>query len=239
MKLEFDSNLQYQVDAIKSVTDLFEGQPMEDSIIEYEFKTKKGQGSLILGESNNLIITEDQVLKNLQSIQKRNEIKPISKKLDGMNFLIEMETGTGKTYVYLRTIYELNKQYGFKKFVIVVPSVAIREGTIHSLKTTHEHLQNKYENAPIHFDVYNSSKVSNLRGFATSNSIEILVLNIDSFAKDENIINKPNDKLNGQKPIAFIQTTNPIVIIDEPQNMETDKRKEAIDKLNSLCTLRY
>ena len=239
MKLEFDSNLQYQVDAIKSVTDLFEGQPMEDSIIEYEFETKKGQGSLILGESNNLVITEDQVLKNLQTIQKRNGIKPISKKLDGMNFSIEMETGTGKTYVYLRTIYELNKQYGFKKFVIVVPSVAIREGTIHSLKTTHEHLQNKYENAPIHFDVYNSSKVSNLRGFATSNSIEILVLNIDSFAKDENIINKPNDKLNGQKPIAFIQTTNPIVLIDEPQNMETDKRKEAINKLNSLCTLRY
>jgi len=156
-----------------------------------------------------------------------------------MHFSVEMETGTGKTYVYLRTIYELNKQYNFKKFVIVVPSVAIREGVLKNLEITHEHFQTLYDNVPINFGVYDSGKVSSLRGFATANNIEVLVINIDSFAKDENIINKPNDRLNGQKPVEFIQTTKPIVIVDEPQNMETEKRISAIENLKPLCTLRY
>ncbi len=150
-----------------------------------------------------------------------------------------METGTGKTYVYLRSIYELNKLYGFRKFVVVVPSVAIREGVLKNLEITHAHFQNLYGNVPLNFQVYNSTKVSSLRGFATGNNIEILVLNIDSFAKDENIINKPNDKLNGQKPLEFIQCTRPIVMVDEPQNMETEKRKASIANLNALCTLRF
>jgi len=150
-----------------------------------------------------------------------------------------METGTGKTYVYLRTIYELNKTYGFKKFVIVVPSVAIREGVLKNLEITSDHFRTLYDNIPVHFSVYDSGKVSLLRGFATGNNIEILVINIDAFAKDENIINRTNDRLTGQRPIEFIQATNPIVIVDEPQNMETDKRKAAIQSLNPLCTLRY
>ncbi|MEA3452441.1 MAG: DEAD/DEAH box helicase family protein, partial [Bacteroidota bacterium] len=236
MKLTFESNLQFQQDAIKSITDLFEGQPMEDSIMEYDLKEK--QTSYINGVGNNLILSEEQILDNLQSIQKTNEVEK-STELDGMHFSIEMETGTGKTYVYLRTIYELNELYGFKKFVIVVPSVAIREGVLKNLEITHEHFQNLYDNTPINFQVYDSSKVSTLRGFATTNTIEVLVINIDSFAKDENIINKPNDKLNGQKPIEFIQATNPFVIVDEPQNMETEKRIEAINNLKGLCTLRY
>lgn len=124
MKLTFESNLQFQQDAIKSITGLFEGQPMEDSIIEYDLKEKRTL-SLINGVGNNLVLSEEQILKNLQKIQKQNDV-PASDKLDGMHFSIEMETETGKTYVYLRTIYELNKLYGFKKFVIVVPSVAIR-----------------------------------------------------------------------------------------------------------------
>ena len=177
-------------------------------------------------------------MANLQSVQIANDIVPTDA-LQGMNFSVEMETGTGKTYVYLRTIYELNKLYGFKKFVIVVPSVAIREGVLKNLEITHEHFQTLYDNIPLNFQVYDSSKVSTLRGFATTNNIEVMVINIDSFAKDENIINKPNDKLNGQRPVAFIQTTNPIVIVDEPQNMETKKRIAAIDNLNALCTLRY
>lgn len=171
-------------------------------------------------------------------MQEENEIS-ISSNLNGMNFSIEMETGTGKTYVYLRTIYELNKQYSFKKFVIVVPSVAIREGVLKNLEITHKHFQNLYDHIPVHYQVYDSGKISALRGFATGNNIEILVINIDAFAKDENIINKPNDKLNGKLPIEFIRSANPIVIVDEPQNMETDKRKTAIDNLNPLCTLRY
>ncbi len=236
MKLTFESNLQFQQEAIKSITDLFTNNG-ENSNIEFDLK-EKGQQSLINAIGNKLVLSEEQILSNLQTIQKQNEIT-LSEKLDGMNFSVEMETGTGKTYVYLRTIYELNKLYDFKKFVIVVPSVAIREGVLKNLEITHEHFQNLYDNTSITFQVYDSRKVSNLRGFATSNNIEVLVINIDSFAKDENVINKDNDKLNGRKPVEFIQTTNPIVIIDEPQNMETEKRIKAIGNLNSLCTLRY
>ncbi|HEY5535052.1 MAG TPA: DEAD/DEAH box helicase, partial [Ignavibacteria bacterium] len=132
-----------------------------------------------------------------------------------------------------------NKLYGFKKFVIVVPSIAIREGVLKNLQITEEHFQNLYDKVQVTSDVYDSKKVSNLRGFASANTIQILVLNIDSFAKDLNIINKPNDRLTGKKPIEFIQSTNPIVIVDEPQNMETEIRKKAISNLNPLCTLRY
>ena len=238
MKLTFESNLQFQQDAIKSITDLFEGQPMEDSIIDSIIKFDNNILNNINAVGNNLVLSEEQILENLKKVQERNEV-PISDKLDGMHFSVEMETGTGKTYVYLRTIYELNKLYDFKKFLIVVPSVAIREGVLKNLEITHEHFQNLYDNTPINFHVYDSSKVSTLRGFATTNTIEVLVINIDSFAKDENIINKPNDKLNGQKPIEFIQATNPFVIVDEPQNMETEKRIKAISNLNPLCTLRY
>jgi len=237
MKLQFDANQKFQTDAVKSVTDIFEGQPLEDSIMGFNLK-EEGSLNLINGAGNNLVLSEDQILNNLQVIQANNDI-PVSEKLDGMNFTVEMETGTGKTYVYLRTIYELHKAYMFRKFVIVVPSVAIREGVLKNLNITHEHFQNLYDNIPVNFQLYDSSKVSTLRGFATGNNIEILVINIDSFAKDENIINRNNDKLTGQKPIDFIRATNPVVIVDEPQNMETDKRKKAIENLNPLCTIRY
>ncbi|MFC1771514.1 DEAD/DEAH box helicase family protein, partial [Candidatus Margulisiibacteriota bacterium] len=162
-----------------------------------------------------------------------------SNSLDGYNFSIEMETGTGKTYVYLRSIYELNKTYGFKKFVIVVPSIAIKEGVLKNLEITHSHLQELYNKPPVTFKVYDTKNISYLRTFASSNDIQVLVINIDSFAKDENIINNPNDKLSGMKPIEFIKAVKPIAIIDEPQNMETEKRKKAITNLNPLCTLRY
>jgi len=238
MKLHFDSNQEYQWDAIKSITDIFEGQPLSSG--DFEF-TKMNVGALLSenGFGNNLTLSAEQILENVKAIQQRNEIKNTVEELDGMNFSIEMETGTGKTYVYLRTVYELNKLYGFKKFVIVVPSVAIREGVLKNLQITHEHFQNLYDKTAITFDVYDSKKVSNLRGFSSGNAIQVLVINIDSFAKDENIINKPNDKLTGKKPIEFIQSTKPIVIVDEPQNMETEIRKKAIQNLEPLCTLRY
>lgn len=237
MKLTFESDLQFQQDAIKSITDVFEGQPLEDAVQEFDL-AEKGVLSLINGVGNNLILSNEQILENLQSIQRHNDIKQ-SSKLDGMNFSVEMETGTGKTYVYLRTIYELNTLYNFKKFVIVVPSVAIREGVLKNLEITNEHFQNLYDNVPVNFQVYDSGKVSALRSFATNNNIEILVINIDSFAKDQNIINQQHYKANGRKPIEFIQSTNPFVIIDEPQNMETEKRIAAIKNLNAVCTLRY
>jgi type III restriction enzyme len=238
MKLHFDSNQEYQWDAVKSITDIFEGQPLSSGDFEFSIIST---GALLSenGFGNKLTLNEDQVWENIQTIQQRNEIKTANAEFQGMNFSIEMETGTGKTYVYLRTIYELQKLYGFKKFVIVVPSVAIREGVLKNLQITHEHFQSLYDKAAINFDIYDSRKVSNLRGFASNNTIQILVINIDSFAKDENIINKPNDKLTGKKPVEFIQSCNPIVIVDEPQNMETQIRKRAIENLNPLCTLRY
>ena len=219
------------------VVGIFEGQPLNHgdfdfSITHASYLFQEG------GIGNRLTLGEEQILENVKAIQKKNELA-VSDKLDGMNFSVEMETGTGKTYVYLRTIYELNKKYGFKKFVIVVPSIAIREGVLKNLEITFEHFQNLYDKTPVNFEVYDSKRVSNLRNFAINNNIQILVINIDSFAKDENIINKPNDKLTGKRPIEFIQATCPIVIVDEPQNMETEIRKNAIANLNPLCTLRY
>lgn len=210
---------------------------LEDSDYRYGMQ-EDGQFDFIDGVGNHLALTDEQILANLQKVQEQNEV-PVSESLDGMHFSVEMETGTGKTYVYLRTIYELNSRYGFKKFVIVVPSVPIREGVLKNLQITHEHFQTLYDNIPVNYKVYDRNRISQLRGFATSDNIEILVINIDAFAKDENVINKPNDKLNGQEPIKFIQSTCPIVIVDEPQNMESEKRSAAIANLNPLCTLRY
>lgn len=237
MKLHFDPNQQFQIDAIQSIVNIFEGQPLNRGDFDFSFNSENylfQEG----GIGNRLFITEEQVFKNVREIQKKNELS-VSDSLDGMHFSVEMETGTGKTYVYLRTIYELNKKYGFKKFVVVVPSIAIREGVLKNLEITFEHFQNLYDKIPVNFDVYDSRRLSGLRGFAINNNIQILLINIDSFAKDENIINKFNDKLTGNKPIEFIQATRPIVIVDEPQNMETEIRKKAIENLNPLCTLRY
>ncbi len=237
MKFHFDPNQQYQLEAVNSIIRVFEGQPMEHGDFSFTIDEK----DLLLqadGVGNCLKLSEEQILENVKSVQAMNEL-PVTTSLDEMNFSVEMETGTGKTYVYLRTIYELNKNYGFKKFVIVVPSIAIREGVLKNLEITFEHFQNLYDKTPSNYEVYDSKRVSNLRNFCISNAIQILVINIDSFAKDENVINNPNDKLTGKKPIEFIQTTSPVVIVDEPQNMETEIRKRAIGNLNPLCTLRY
>ncbi|MDP2884301.1 MAG: DEAD/DEAH box helicase family protein [Ignavibacteria bacterium] len=239
MKLHFESNQEYQLEAIQSVVDVFEGQPLNTG--DYEFALRQWNSSLQFSEygvGNAIRLTEQEILDNVRKVQQKNGIEQ-SEKLEGLNFSIEMETGTGKTYVYIRTIYELNKMYGFKKFIIVVPSIAIREGVLKNLQITHEHFQDLCTKVPLTYSVYDSKNVSLLRGFASSNAIQVLVINIDSFAKDENIINKLNDKLTGKKPIEFIQHTNPIVIVDEPQNMETDIRQQAIKNLNPACTLRY
>ena len=238
MKLLFDPNQPYQLDAVRAVTDIFEGQGLCGGEFEFSLHTA---GSMFSedGFGNRISISVEQIMENVKAIQLRNNMADATAHFHGMNFSVEMETGTGKTYVYLRTIYELNKLYGFRKFVIVVPSIAIREGVLKNLQITHEHFQSLYDKTSLNFEVYDSKKVSNLRNFALSNAVQVLVLNIDSFAKDENIINKPNDKLSGKSPIEFIKAVCPIVIVDEPQNMETDIRKKAVNNLNPLCTLRY
>jgi type III restriction enzyme len=251
MKLQFDGQQAYQLDAIQSIIDIFEGQPLAKGNFELSFAMEKSSIAYTeKGVGNQMVLSDEQILQNIQAIQSDNGITPSSKlepciyistddkkKEISLNFTVEMETGTGKTYTYLRTIYELNKVYGFKKFVIVVPSVAIREGVLKNLSITHEHFQIIYGNPPVSFKMYDSGKMTELRNFATSDAIQILVINIDSFTKDNNIINQKGEL--GIKPIEYIQSTNPIVIIDEPQNMETDVRKNGIANLNPICTLRY
>lgn len=253
MKIKFDSQQDFQLAAIRAVVDVFEGQPLRQGDFEISFGIEGASIALSeKGVGNRLALSEVQILKNIRTVQEGNGI-PLSEQLERcyylkdankgetdfipLNLTVEMETGTGKSYTYLRTIFELNRVYGFKKFVIVVPSVAIREGAVKNLEITKEHFQGLYENPPFNSMMYDSSKITALRNFATSNAIQVLVINIDSFTKDSNIINTVQEK--GVKPIEYIQATNPIVIVDEPQNMETDVRKAAIHNLNPLCTLRY
>ena len=238
MKIQFDSQQKYQIDAVNSVLDVFEGQPLAQG--QFEMGPTAGAGELLseLGFGNQLVLPDERILQNFREVQWRNGIDQ-STKLDGMNFTTEMETGTGKTYVYLRTVHELHARYGFNKFVIAVPSVAIREGVKTSIEITREHFRTLFDEQPFDYWVYDSKRVSSLRQFATSNQLQILIINIDAFNKDTTIIRRENDRLSGHKPIEFIQATNPIVIVDEPQNMETDKARDAIESLNPLCTLRY
>lgn len=237
MKLQFDSSQEYQLDAVRSVVDLFEGQPLNKGDFEVSFiQVGSSLAYTDRGVANQLVLSPEQILENLRKVQSRNGL-PESPELEGMNFTVEMETGTGKTYTYLRTIYELNKVYGFKKFVIVVPSIAIREGTYKNLQITEEHFQAIYNNRPCRYWMYDSKRLSDLRTFAAADSIQILVINIDSFTRDTTIINQVRES--GVMPIEYIQSANPIVIVDEPQNMESDIRRDAIARLNPLCTLRY
>lgn len=253
MKLKFIDQ-PYQTDAVNAICDIFEGCEIKDSLFTIEVNQKNeldldGEGvSYFVGHSNKLSIDDFTMLKNVQEIQSKNDIK-MSNDLQKKNFTIEMETGTGKTYVYTKTILELNKRYGFTKFIIVVPSIAIKEGVNSSLKATKEHFMEKYDNAVYNYFTYDSNHLERIRDFSTSTNIEIMIINIDAFRKsfnnpDEeskaNLIHRSNDKLNGNKPIDLIASTNPIVIIDEPQSVDgTKKSKQAIASLNPLCTLRY
>jgi len=251
MKLQFDKNLEYQQQAIASVVDLFNGQtPMQTNFTVAAYNGQIGLFDTGNGIGNRLELDEEEILKNLQEIQLRNGL-PQTKTLKAGNydFDVEMETGTGKTYVYLRTILELHKNYGFSKFIIVVPSIAIKEGVYKSLQITEEHLKGLYDNTIYNYFIYDSGNLEQVRSFAVSNNIEIMIINIDAFRRSfsdptkeskANIIHRTNDRLNGMKPIELIQETRPFVIIDEPQSVDTTpKSKEAIKSLNPLCILRY
>ena len=263
MKLKFDSTLEFQKDAIRSVTAIFEGLPDQDNNFQIDFGINEGSLYNELGIGNNLILSEEQILKNLHTVQSENNIpKSLNLSNSGSvynfpNFSVEMETGTGKTYVYLRSIFELNKLYGFKKFIIVVPSVAIREGVTNSIKIMSEHFKGLYENIPFDSFVYQSKDLSRVRQFAVNNQIQIMVINIQAFQKDAgenvdyasltdeqrkklNVIHQEQDKMSGRRPIEYVQATNPILIIDEPQSVDnTEKSQKAIRNLNPLFCLRY
>lgn len=255
MKLKFNSTLEYQREAISAVVNLFEGQPIVQSSFEISASASEAVKLSDRGVGNNIILDDQQLLSNVHKVQEANDIEKVSS-LQGREFSIEMETGTGKTYVYLRSIFELSEHYGLKKFIIVVPSIAIREGVLKSIDIMKEHFRTLYNNVPFKYFVYDSKKLDLVHRFATRNEIQIMVINIQSFQKDItgketnemaddelkklNIINRENDKMSGHKPIEFIQATNPIVIIDEPQSVDnTPKAKRAIANLNPAITLRY
>ena len=253
MKIQFDPNLDFQKQAIESVAGVFEGQEIcqtNFTVAPLQYTTQLTLPGMEnnLGIGNRLKLLDEDIHKNIRKIQLKNGLAP-SEKMDSMDFTVEMETGTGKTYVYLRSIFEMNRLYGFTKFIIVVPSIAIKEGVYKSLQITVDHFRELYENVSFDYFVYDSSKLSDVRNFATSPDIQVMVINIDAFRKSfsdpekenkANIIHRSHDRMTGAKPIEYIQETNPIVIVDEPQSVDTtSKSKEAIRSLNPLCTLRY
>ena len=242
LKLKFDSQLDFQIEAINSVVDLFKGQTKKPFVYTAQIIP------------NLLDLSKERILENLQEIQKKNGL-PVSNELEiprqtssdtplqkgnkePYNFTIEMETGTGKTYVYLRSILELNQKYGWTKFIIVVPSVAIKEGVLKSLDITKEHFKQLYENLPYTYFPYKSDNLVMVRMFGQATHLQIMVITRDAFNKDINIIHNVHDRM-GDKPIEIIKKTKPIVILDEPQKMGGEATQWGIEQLNPLFVLRY
>src|SRR5437899_1207208 len=203
---------------------------------------------------NRLDLDEKQLLENMQDVQKLNGLAPEQalQTIDDTiptgfgpleirfpNFSVEMETGTGKTYVYVRTGLELNRRYSLRKFIVVVPSVAVREGVIKSLKITYDHLHALYDNVPYRYTVYDSRSIAKVRQFAQSDCVELLVMTIDSFNKEDNVIRQSTDHLQGATPLFLVQSARPVLILDEPQNMESEARIRALASLDPLFALRY
>lgn len=247
MKLHFEPNLDYQLQAIEAVADLFRGQEIcrTEFTVTRDALNPQGQLGLTddeLGIGNRLTLLDDEIIANLRSIQLRNGLKP-TESLQSGDFTVEMETGTGKTYVYLRTIFELNREYGFTKFVIVVPSVAIKEGVYKTLQITEDHFRSLYANTPFEYFLYDSAKLGQVRNFATSPNIQIMVVTVGAInKKDVNNLYKDSEKTGGEKPIDLIKATRPIVIVDEPQSVDgglEGRGKEALGAMNPMCALRY
>jgi type III restriction enzyme len=264
MKLHFEPNLDYQLQAIEAVCGLFHGQETCRTEFTVTRDAASGQMALFendLGIGNRLTLLDDELLANLHIIQLRHGLAPSASLASG-DFTVEMETGTGKTYVYLRTIFELNKRFGFTKFVIVVPSVAIKEGVYHTIETAAEHLKGLYAGAPFDFFIYDSAKLGQVRNFATSPQIQIMVMTVGAVnkfgdeqqaqseeadeaarrGKSKNVMYRPSEKTGGEKPIDLIRATRPILIVDEPQSVEgglDGKGRKALTRMNPLCNLRY
>lgn len=229
MQLKYE-HLDYQKQAIDSIVDLFQGE-----ITHHQDDFSLSDKDNVRVIANELSLSKDDIFNNLKNIQTQNQLS-LSDKLDNLYFSVEMETGTGKTFVYLNTIFELYQRYGWRKFIIVVPSVAIREGVLQTLNSTKTYFKDEFDSPIYHYGEYSGQKTNALKHFATSTNIEILVMNIQSFEKESNIINQQRE--NGVL-MELIQATNPIIIIDEPQNISSDKRKNAIDNLNPLFTVGY
>lgn len=253
VKLQF-KHQKFQADAAKAVVDVFAGQPyltptyMMDSgsdLVHHKWSGFDGKFSAdFTGWSNHRIVPElndAMILEHLQKIQRTNGIKP-SEKLEGRyNLTIEMETGVGKTYTYIKTMYELNKHYGWSKFIVVVPSIAIREGVYKSFQVTQEHFAEEY-GKKIRFFIYNSKQLTEIDRFASDSSINVMIINSQAFnakGKDARRIYMKLDEFRSRRPIDIIAKTNPVVIIDEPQSVEGKQTKERLKEFNAILTLRY
>ncbi|MGYP001624084109 len=247
MKLQF-KHQKFQADAAKAVVDVFAGQPyltptyMMDRGVGYQQSITDEED--FTGWRNERIVPElsDKIiLEHLQKVQRANQIKP-SEKLEGRyNLTIEMETGVGKTYTYIKTMYELNKHYGWSKFIVVVPSIAIREGVYKSFQVTQEHFAEEY-GKKIRFFIYNSSQLTEIDRFASDSSINVMIINSQAFnakGKDARRIYMKLDEFRSRRPIDIIAKTNPILIIDEPQSVEGAQTKERLKEFHPLLTLRY
>ena len=249
MRIQY-KHQKFQADAAKAVVDVFAGQPY----LTPSYMMDRGTGTFQIGlteeedyTGNHRIIPElnDQlILEHLQKIQRANQIAPSSKlegRADGYNLTVEMETGVGKTYTYIKTMYELNRAYGWSKFIIVVPSIAIREGVYKSFEMTQEHFAEEY-GKKIRFFIYNSSQLTEIDRFASDSSINVMIINSQAFnakGKDARRIYMKLDEFRSRRPIDIIAKTNPILIIDEPQSVEGKQTKERLKEFHPLLTLRY
>ena len=248
MKLKF-RHQKFQADAAKAVVDVFAGQPY----LTPSYMMDRGSGSYqgILNEDEEFTgwgnakivpeLNDKLILENINKVQRINQIKP-SDKLEGRyNLTIEMETGVGKTYTYIKTMYELNRAYGWSKFIVVVPSIAIREGVYKSFQVTQEHFAEEY-GKKIRYFIYNSAQLTEIDRFASDSSINVMIINSQAFnakGKDARRIQMKLDEFRSRRPIDILAKTNPIVIIDEPQSVEGKQTKENLKQFKPLMTLRY
>jgi type III restriction enzyme len=251
MRIQY-KHQKFQADAAKAVVDVFAGQPY----LTPTYMMDRGTGTFQIGMneeqdytgwSNQKIVPElsdHLILEHIQKIQRTNQIQPSSKlegRSDGFNLTIEMETGVGKTYTYIKTMYELNRAYGWSKFIIVVPSIAIREGVYKSFQMTQEHFAEEY-GKKIRFFIYNSAQLTEIDRFASDSSINVMIINSQAFnakGKDARRIYMKLDEFRSRRPIDIIAKTNPILIIDEPQSVEGKQTKERLKEFQPLLTLRY
>lgn len=233
MKFQF-KHQQFQADAAEAICDVFNGQQRQS---EKFFLTRADE--LIIGANAPLNLTDEQLLKNLRGVQMRNGL-PISERLDGRNFSVEMETGVGKTYTYIKTMYELNRRYGWSKFIVIVPSVAIREGVRKTFEVTAEHFAKEYGER-IRYFVYNSKNPSEIRNFVSDVKIWAMIINVQAFNRKNDTlrINKPYDEFQSQIPLTIISRTRPIIILDEPQSLEGKVTRQKMPEFKPLMTLRY
>ncbi len=260
MKFNFKIQ-QYQTDAVEAVARVFNGQGLAESVgyrRDLGVQEEKEQLSLEsydeindIGYKNEVVqLSDDQLLKNIQELQSENNIKlsrELIKSLGRCSLDIEMETGTGKTYVYIKTMFELNKRYGWSKFIVVVPSIAIREGVKKSFEITSEHFMEHY-GKKVRFFVYNSSNLNQLDNFSSSSGINVMIINTQAFAsslkedgksKEARIIYSKRDEFGSRRPIDVIKANRPILILDEPQKMGGDVTQKALKNFNPLFSLNY